>query len=165
MNERWKPISGYEGRYEVSHLGRVRSVDVLVPYTHWRSGARLQRLKKGKLLPVQAINSGYLIVHLHKDNRREAKTVHRLVAEAFVSGAGKEVNHRDGVKTHNVCANLEWTSSRGNHDHAVDTGLNPQAVRVRCPRSGLEFPSINRACKALRTSPKTVRRDFVRIDR
>jgi hypothetical protein len=164
MTERWEPILGYEGRYEVSDQGRVRSVDVLVPYTHGRSGVRMQRLKRGKLLPAQKINSGYLIVHLHLDNKRTAKTVHRLVAEAFVLGAGKEVNHRDGIKTRNVWTNLEWTSSRGNHDHAVDTGLNPHAVRVRCPRSGQEFPSINRACKTLRVSAKTVRRDFIRID-
>lgn len=164
MIERWKDIPGYEGHYQVSDQGRVRSVDVLVPYTHWRSGARLLRLKRGKILPQQKINSGYLIVHLNKGGQRKAKTVHRLVACAFVPGPRlAEVNHNNGVKTENVWTNLGWMGSKGNHDHAVDMGLIPTAIPVRCPRTGREFPSINRAAQEMHHSHRKVSATFERI--
>lgn len=163
MTEQWKPVPGYEGKYEVSDQGRVRSVDALVPYNHWRSGARLLRLKRGKLLPTQRINSGYLIVHMHKDNKREAKTVHRLVASVFVEGGGREVNHHNGDKTDNRATNLEWSSSKDNHIHAVDKGFLPHAIPVRCPSTGRAFPSINRAAQTMGLSVRTVRAKFERL--
>ena len=162
--EIWLPIAGYEGRYEVSDLGNVRSVDVLVPYTHWRTGARLERLKRGKPLPQQKTNAGYLIVHLHSDNTRTARTVHRLVAETFEPDAdfSLDVNHADGDKTNNRRGNLEWINRSGNHDHAVDLGLNKQALAVICPRTGARYPSINRAAQATGRAAKTIREQWSR---
>lgn len=164
MTEEWKPIAGYEGRYEVSDRGRVRSVDVLVPYNHWRSGERLVRLKRGKMLPAQKINSGYLIVHLHKNNVREAKTVHRLVAETFIPGDfSHDVNHKNTVKTDNRKSNLEWLGRSLNHKHAVDMGCRLSAVPVRCPTTGREYPAIRRAAQAIGRSEKYVKTNFQRI--
>lgn len=163
-DEIWLPIAGYEGRYEVSDLGNVRSVDVLVPYNHWRSGARLERLKRGKPLPQQRTNAGYLIVHLNLDNARAARTVHRLVAETFEPFAdfALDVNHKDGVKINNRWDNLEWINRSGNHDHAVDLGLNKQALAVICPRTGARYPSINRAAQDTGRAAKTIREQWGR---
>lgn len=147
-DELWRPVPRFEGLYEVSSLGRVRSVDVLVPYTHWRSGARLVRLKRGRIKSAQLINSGYQIVHLYDRDVRSALLVHRLVAEAFLPNplGLPEVNHRDGVKPNNAVYNLEWICRTKNMDHAVDVGLNVQAIPVVSP-DGRVFPSIARAAR------------------
>lgn len=162
--EIWIGIAGFEGRYEVSDRGRVRSVDVLVPYNHWRSGERLRRRKRGKLLPQQMTNAGYLLVHLHADGERTARTVHRLVAETFMPDADftLDVNHVDGVKANNALDNLEWVARSRNHDHAVELGLNTQALKVRCPRTGKEYPSVSRAARETGHAAKTISRQWGR---
>lgn len=108
--EIWKPAPGYEGRYSVSSEGRVRG------------------LRSGKVLSPNLQNSGYHIVHLYTGSRKSRKVelVHRLVALAFVDGSGPEVNHKDGVKTHNASGNLEWATKPENMQHAYAIGLgNP----------------------------------------
>lgn len=162
--ENWKPIAGFERLYEVSDLGNVRSVDVLVPYTHGKTGVRMQRLKRGRPKATQPINSGYQIVHLYDKGVRSALLVHRLVAQAFLPNPDghPEVNHRSGIKSDNAAANLEWISRGGNKDHAVDLGLNVQAVVVRSVK-GEEFPSISRAARETGLCPKAIARDFKRV--
>ncbi len=107
--ERWADIPGFEGRYQVSDLGRV-----LGP--------------SGRILRGQATNSGYLVVHLSGGGGcRTVALVHRLVARAFVSGAdcpNVEVNHVNAVKTDNRAPNLEWLTRRANVAHAVSLGLH-----------------------------------------
>jgi hypothetical protein len=127
QNEQWKAIPGYEGRYEVSDQGQVRSLSFMQRCEHG-----LRRTRE-RVLAQQKINSGYMIVHLHLDNVRKALLVHRLVAAAFCPDAGPDldVNHKDGSKTHNAAANLEWLARTANHDHAVRIGLNPAAMRVK----------------------------------
>lgn len=149
MNERWKDMPGYEGRYQVSDQGRVKALSFM---QRWRHG--LRRVRE-RIIAQQGINSGYQIVHLHLDNARTAKTVHRLVAEAFCSGAGPalDVNHIDGNKKNNAATNLEWLGRTANHDHAVGLGLNTAAIRVRGIRvsDGAEvvFPSMAQAALQL----------------
>lgn len=125
--EQWKDVPGYEGRYQVSNLGRVKALSFM---QRWRHG--LRRTKE-RILAQQTINSGYRIVHLHLDGVRSAKTVHRLVAEAFCPGfdTALDVNHIDGDKQNNRAPNLEWLIRTANHDHAVSLGLNTMAARVR----------------------------------
>lgn len=153
MNELWKPILGFEGHYEVSNLGRVKSLPFLQRYL-LRNGLPAMRRTAERVIKPQRINSGYLVVNLHLDNTRVAKLVHRLVAVNFVDGfdVGREVNHKDGDKLNNRADNLEWTTRRGNLVHAVAAGLNTQAI----PTAG--FPSETRAAKALKVSPKTLRK-------
>lgn len=129
MVEQWKDISGFESRYQVSDLGRVRSLSHAQRYVK-RNGVEAYRTTADKALAQQPINSGYLIAHLHLDNQRTALLVHRLVAQAFIAGTGETVNHIDGVKTNNSASNLEWATYTENHDHAVRIGLNPTARRV-----------------------------------
>ena len=144
-DEIWKDVPGFEGRYQVSNLGRVKSLSFMQRYL-LRNGAEAYRRTAERIVSQQKINSGYLIVHLHLDNARKAVTVHRLVAEAFLPApAGETVNHIDGVKTNNVASNLEWSSYTDNHLHAVDLQLNTQAIPVVSPFTGRRYPSISQA--------------------
>jgi hypothetical protein len=162
MTETWRDIAGFEGRYQVSDAGRVKSLPFKQRYV-LRNGKEAYRRTQEKHLATQKINSGYLIVHLHLDNVRLARTVHSLVAKAFLFGAGETVNHKDGNKLNNLAGNLEYCTHAENHNHAVDLGLNRQAIAVRSPATGRVYFSMTRAAKAEKVSPRTVRATFLRV--
>jgi hypothetical protein len=142
--ENWKDIPGFEGRYQVSDLGRVKSLSFMQRYL-LRNGREAYRKTDERILAQQPNNRGYYLVHLHQDNQRTALTVHSIVARAFLLGPPSEtVNHRNGVKTDNRATNLEWATYSENHLHAVEYRLNKRAIPVVAP-SGRRFPSINQA--------------------
>lgn len=120
--ELWKDIPGYEGRYQVSDLGRVKSLPFMQRYL-LRTGQEAFRRTSERILATQPNNKGYLLVHLHLDNTRVAFTVHGLVARAFVPGCEDTINHKDGVKANCAASNLEWATWSANHKHAWATGL------------------------------------------
>ena len=107
MIEEWRPISGYEGLYEVSSYGRVRSLD---RYIIDILGHR--RLQKGKVLSSIKDKGGYLVVNL----QGRMFKIHRLVAQAFIPNQDNfpQVNHRDEDKTNNIAENLEWCTAKYN---------------------------------------------------
>lgn len=123
--EIWRPVCGYEGTYEISSFGQVRSVS--------RVGVD-GRLLKGRIMKPGNDGHGYLQVSLTKNNIRGTFKIHRLVASAFVGGRTDEdntVNHLDLNKTNNRADNLEWISQAGNNRHAATHGaesafLNPR---------------------------------------
>jgi hypothetical protein len=122
LNELWVTIEGFAGQYEVSNLGRIRSLDMLV----W--SGRSHYMKKGRILKPGLGGNGYLTVA----PRGVSQKVSRLVAIAFVPKIeGKEiVNHIDGNKLNNLATNLEWEDHHGNEKHAYRTGLkNSNSVR------------------------------------
>jgi len=121
----WKTIPGYEGFYEVSDMGDVRSSDRLV---HTSNGITQRR--KGRTLKP-ALSAGYPFVLLQVACERKQIHVHRLVASAFCDKPEgcDVVNHIDGIKTNNAASNLEWTTYSGNAKHAYDTGLNKAKYR------------------------------------
>ena len=103
MIEQWRPVFGYEGRYEVSGCGRVRSLDYVVS----RSGKRGNLRVKGGLLSPWAGDNGYLQVNL----AGRVERVHVIVARAFHGLAPSplyEVAHRDGSRDNNASDNLRW---------------------------------------------------------
>ena len=104
MNEIWKDIEGYERLYQVSSLGRVRSVDRPVCVHN------ATRIAKGQIIAQHITKSGYCVVDLYKNNKRKALQVHRLVAVAFLPNPNNlpQVNHKSEVKTENFVENLEW---------------------------------------------------------
>lgn len=134
MEEVWKPIDGYEGLYEVSNLGRVRSY---IPPNNSKCSVRNVPL----IMKPQMNERGYMVVALIKNKARKVFRIHRLVAFAFVDTIdGKPyVNHIDGNKTNNNASNLEWCTRSENMIHAVRVGLlkpkagkdNPRSRQVR----------------------------------
>lgn len=118
--EKWKDIKDYKGLYQVSNLGRVRSVD------HYASNGKTQILYRGKVKKLQPNKrNNYLSVILSKKDKEKRVYIHRLVAEAFIKKVdGKnEVNHIDGNKHNNTVENLEWVTSQENKEHAYKLGL------------------------------------------
>ena len=103
--EIWKDIRGYEGLYQVSNLGRVRS--------------------KTKLLHLNTNTYGYKHVTLSKGNVQKTVLVHRLVASAFIENpiGLPQINHKDGDKSNNTVGNLEWVTQGGNNRHAIKNNL------------------------------------------
>lgn len=120
MIETWRSINDYEGKYQVSNFGNVRSLD---RYIEGKDG----KTKKfpGKILSLVKQNAGYVTVGLSKDSVVTSFLVHRLVAAAFIDNPENlpEVNHKDGVKHNNNLSNLEWMSRVRNIRHAMGMGL------------------------------------------
>lgn len=133
-NENWKDIPGYEGRYQASDLGRVRSVDRMATYVG-RWGVT-QRKHRGRILKTQPLN-GYRTCHISDETGRQLILVHRAVALAFL-GEGIEVNHKDKNRANNCASNLEWVTRLENMQHAVQTGsaLGRRYAVVGTPLAG-----------------------------
>ena len=118
MQEVWKDVAGYEGYYQVSNMGKVRSVDRKV-----RHSGTFTRIAYGKTLRQKTSSTGgYCTVGLRRDGHDpEQKKVHRLVAIAFIPNPDNlpEVNHIDEDKTNNCVANLEWVTHKQNENHGT----------------------------------------------
>jgi hypothetical protein len=106
MKEVWKNIVGYEGLYEVSNLGNVKSLNYL-------------RTGQEKLLNL-GINNGYLNVQLCKNGEAKTFLIHRLVAEAFIPNplGLPQVNHINEIRSDNRAENLEWCSAQYNTEYS-----------------------------------------------
>ena len=120
-NEEWKDIPNYEGIYQVSDLGRIKSLSGLLAT---KSGVIKQRYNK---IMSQIIKSnGYLSIMFSVNSNQKRFHVHRLVAISFISNPENkpEVNHKNCIKTHNYKMNLEWNTVQENTDHAVLNNLN-----------------------------------------
>lgn len=118
MNEEWRDITNYEGYYQVSSFGNVRSVE----RTILRSNGIKQHCKSVILKPFQGKTCNYLSVQLSKDNHTEKFMIHRLVAYMFLglrSESDLEVNHIDGNRYNNKLDNLEIVTHQQNIDHSI----------------------------------------------
>ena len=111
--EKWLPVTGYSGMYEVSNLGRVRSIDRMIT----RSTGAIEN-HKGRVMKQHKAGLGYLFVSLFKKGKRKMIYVHRLVASEFLERNDKShVNHKDFNKTNNELSNLEWVTAKENTHH------------------------------------------------
>lgn len=129
--EEWKPIPGWEGSYEVSTYGRVRSVPrLVVPKGHVKA-VRFP----GRVLRAAPVR-GYLAVSLNSPSRKQTKKIHRLVLEAFVGPPpeGHQGCHRDGSKLNNRLENLYWGTISQNSRDAIRHGTHPKASKTHCPK-------------------------------
>ena len=108
MEEIWKNIDGYEGLYQVSNLGRVKSLNY-------------RRTGKERILKPGTDKGGYLYVFLYKNGKQKPFSIHRLVAKAFIPNPNKkpEVNHKDEDKTNNCLTNLEWMTRKDNLNYGT----------------------------------------------
>lgn len=117
MSEIWRDIEGYEGKYQVSNLGNVKSLNYR--YTG----------KEGVLKAIKDCN-GYLYVNLYKNRNHKKYIIHRLVASAFIENPNcyPEVNHKDEVKTNNRVENLEWCDRKYNVNYGTFQERKAKAV-------------------------------------
>ena len=122
MDEIWLPVKGYEDCYQVSSIGRVKSLARYVKNTN-----KSYRKLPERILTLGKLNDGYLGVALHRNQVPKYVKVHRLVADAFIENPNNlpVVNHIDGNKQNNVVDNLEWCTVAQNNEHARLTGLTP----------------------------------------
>lgn len=128
IQEVWKPIPDFEGFYEVSNMGRIKSLErkeKLNPF------GRKSIIKERILAP--GVNTGYLRVGLVKDGARTSIYIHRAVALAFIQNTEKknQVNHKDGNRQNNIVDNLEWVSNSDNQIHSYRVLQNtPPATKL-----------------------------------
>jgi hypothetical protein len=156
--EIWKPIKGYEGYYEVSNLGEVKSL------SRKREGNGKKGIIKERVLKNTKNGDGYLCVKFYKKGTKTTHKVHRLVAETFIKKVkGKSfINHKDGNKLNNDMENLEWCTFSENIRHAYDTGLNPVILNLDKQNLNLLYNyrklTIKDIAKKLDCSERTIRR-------
>lgn len=128
--ERWQPVVGYEGLYEVSDLGRVKSLP---------RKDRLGRSVRGGILKGTQDHYGYLVINLLKDGKPRQRKIHQVVVEAFLGPctSGHEVRHLNGHPADNALINLAYGSRGDNNLDAVRHGTHPYARRTHCAQGHL----------------------------
>ena len=151
MIEEWKPIRGYEGLYEISSLGRARSLDRILEYTQTNQYDKVGKVVRqkfyGAILTPRSLKTGYLRYQLQNKDFY----AHRLVCANFLRPLrkGEEVNHKDGDKKNNSLSNLEIVSRTENQDHAYHTGLNdvvPYSKKILL--NGVFYESLGEASRS-----------------
>lgn len=163
MYEVWKPVVGFEGLYEVSNKGRVRSIDREILQKNGRT-----RKKVGVVLKQFITNKGYPYVMVNKDYKQHLKTVHHLVAEAFIPNPNNYpvVNHKDEDKTNNCVENLEWCTSSYNNTYngvnkRVSAKMKGRPAHNRIPvvdeTTGAVYNSCIEASRKLHISDSLIR--------
>ena len=156
MIEEWRDIKGYEGKYQVSNLGRVKSLN----YNH---------TKKEKILSDSPNTYGYLYVNLYKNGKGKPFYIHKLVALHFIPNPNNHpiINHKDENKQNNKVSNLEWCTHEYNVNYGtrtqrasekmkgsknpmydIECSKHPRARKVLCVTTGKEFNTIKEASES-----------------
>lgn len=152
MIEHWRPIKGFEGKYEISSLGKVKSIGTY------------NTCKKGIMIPM-VDTSGYEHVRLYSGDKVIDKSVHRLVAETFLPNPDnlKYVNHKDEDRRNNSIDNLEWCTNRYNITYSLGKKviqLSKEGIQLRAFNSiaeaskefNIPTTNISKCCKGIRKS-------------
>lgn len=157
--EIWRPIKNYEGLYEISNFGRIKSLDREVKFSAYKKSnfnVRSHTAKlKGKMLKCYISQFGYIRIGLYKDSKIKDMAIHRLVAESFIKNINNKpfINHINGIKTDNRKENLEWVTASENMQHALKLGLvdgrkHPSSKPVK-RNDGKIFYSISHAAREM----------------
>lgn len=158
MEEIWKDIKGYEGLYQISNLGRVKSLG---------NG----KSRKEKILKPRKNSAGYLRVMLCKEGKIKDFYIHRLVANTFLSNPNNytQINHKNEIKTCNYVSNLEWCTAKyninyGSHNESVrkaqkckkviciETNVTYESIREASRQTGIHQWSISNCCNGKRNT-------------
>lgn len=155
MEEVWRDIKGYEGYYQISNFGKVKSLKRIVKYKDGRTFKY-----KTKYLKPTKDTRGYLGVGLNKNGNVKHFRVHRLVAETFL-GKPKvrlmSVNHIDGIKTNNILDNLEWVTYSENTRKGYEIGLFDKTIKTHRER----WKGNKLQCKAVKIVIKETNEEFI----
>lgn len=135
-NEVWKDIEGYEGYYQISNLGRVKSLARMV----YDSSGNAIRFKPENIKKNKVSTDGYEIITLSVNNHNKTINIHILVANAFVEKPSSleplEVNHKDMNRRNNVSSNLEWVTHKDNVAYSRDKGKYKNKAGKQNPNYG-----------------------------
>jgi hypothetical protein len=153
LAERWRTIPDFEGLYEVSDHGRVRSLDRIVRKRVVRGGPIIQIRRRGKVLSLSPDSHGYPMVNLCSDGQQQSSLVHHLVLNTFVGPrkSGQECRHLDGNRANNELCNLTWGTALEN---ALDKKRHGTAVAPKGGEHGLSTLTVS--------DVRSIRRDIER---
>lgn len=150
FNDHWKDIPSYEGYYQASESGQIRSCDRKIFQKGHHNN--YDRVMRGRILKPRKINSGYLIVWLCKDGKTKAISVHRLIAKTFLTKTNKaytDINHINGNKLDNRVENLEWCTRSSNILHSYrHLPRRQKGVKVVCKETKTIYETIKDAARA-----------------
>lgn len=146
--EEWAPVPEFDGYLEASNIGRIKNA--------WT----------GKVLKQGTDTKGYKIITVNILGQTYTRSVHRLVASAFIEGdhTGMDVHHKDTNKTNNKLSNLEYCTRKENIRHAIEDGVmkpngfGNKPIKVKCIENGKIYNSLNECYKDIRVSPSEIRR-------
>jgi hypothetical protein len=152
MREEWKPIPGYEGLYEVSSAGKIRSLPRTVTD---KDGKRSRYFSGRTLTPTPRGKYGYLVVSLSRENKARSVHVHRIVMLAFVGPLpkGKETRHKDGNKLNNARDNLKYSTHKKNCEDRIKHGV--QIMGSTHPEAKLTEDQVRKIKKKLSNGVST----------
>lgn len=138
MNELWKDIKDYEGLYQVSNLGNVKSVEKIIEASN-QYGAKYKCLHKERILKPTVNKDGYYRVSLSKNNKVKNYLVHRLVAETFLDNPNNYpcINHKDENKQNNYLINLEFCTVKYNTNYG--NGIKKRVESRKRNKARLNF--------------------------